>query len=226
MKKYIVFLSIVVLFQWVFTFCIVLDKHEEKKSTTFPDVYGYKNLAEINKAFLWIERKINKNFSVVQYKISTLLRRELMPAISSFSCDTNMSFLSPVCDEALAVNLEKSGFSNIHYDKKKDRYVIENSFGERTELLFQDEDINQEVTKDWYDHLFEINPYHGCYQQENQNRIIQYECAHYLSQKSEKYRNWTTDYIIAKSNQDNEKPITNYLKRVWGHSKHTSNLAL
>ena len=115
MKKYIVFLSIVVLFQWVFTFCIVLDKHEEKKSTTFPDVYGYKNLAEINEGFLRLERKINKNeFSYVQYKISTLLRNELMPAISSFSCDTNLSFLSPVCDEALAVNLEKSGFSILY----------------------------------------------------------------------------------------------------------------
>ena len=102
MKKYIVFLSIIVLilspavlFNLYTSFLFLRSKENSKEEF----VFGYNNFTEINRAILQIERKIFKNGKgSVQDKIIDVLKKDLFAGHLSYSCDTEFYFLTPVSE--------------------------------------------------------------------------------------------------------------------------------
>ena len=190
-------------------------------------VFGYNNFTEINRAILQIERKIFKNGKgSVQDKIIDVLKKDLFAGHLSYSCDTEFYFLTPVCDEALALKLEKSGLSNISYNSLNDTSdwsgfayningkVIDPKYIKQDDFLIRDEKINQDVSESWSKQLFNKEKSLLCGPDtmsivDVANEHNQNICAEYLSREKLRYRNWPIQKIIEDAD---ERPITNYLK--------------
>ena len=222
MKKYIVFLSIVVFVGFSITTLSLVNLHkhlkyeEARHEADDREWFKLDDLRDVTKALLKMEESVFKNnydfywnhsdeqTGYAHMAIAEAIENQLL-GYSSYSCDTHMRFITPVCEVALAKNLRKSELINKYFDWHNDDYdrksLIKNKF------------INKYVSESWYRILLDQDPEmhkkynisckYGDWKKENEEKELY--CAKELV-----HEYWPLERVLK---EVKETPITDYLKR-------------